>query len=281
MKLQGRLLFTILLLVPSALLSCPQASAQFSKLDELTAQIANKLKGEKPHMVAVVEFTAPDGSPSSQGDYFAWFVVSALKYHAKKLPVADREAFKSALAKAEISPRDLNSPETLVKLAAQVHIDFITTGTVETAPDSYTIHVTTRRLTNASKLIDKTTVIHRTEFTDSLSEPFPPKTDYPVVNTIGPGGTVDKSHIPVCVHCPPPSYNDEARRDKIQGTSIFEVLVSPTGEVVKAHPTKLLGYGLDQEGFETIKRWRLRPALGPDGKPIAVIVSIEVSFRLY
>jgi hypothetical protein len=271
----------VFILIAFAFLSCPRVSAQFSKLDDITAQIAKKLKEQKPHMVAVADFTASDGSQSKQGDYFALFVTTSLLYHAKKLPVADRKAFNLTLSKEAITPLDLNSQETLNKLASRVRVDFIVTGTVETGPDSYTIHLTARRVPNASQLIDKTTVIRRTEFTDSLSEPFPPKTDYPVVRTIGPSGAMDRDHMPSCVYCPPPTYNDEARRDKVQGTSLFEVLVSSTGEIVKAHPTKLLGYGLDQQGFEAIKRWRLKPALGPDGRPIAVIVMIEVTFHLY
>ncbi|HEY6264768.1 MAG TPA: energy transducer TonB [Candidatus Acidoferrum sp.] len=279
MNLSRRLLYS-LLFVFSVLLPCDQAFAQFSKLDDLTAQIAKKLKDQKPNLVAVVRFTAPDGSPSLQGDYFAWFVATSLRYHAKKIRVTDPKALESALAKEGISLRDLDSAETLNKIAAQAHLDFIVTGTVETGPDSYTIHVTIKRLPGASQLIDKTTAIRRTEFTDSLSEPFPPKTDNPVVKISGLGAAVNMAAPPVCVYCPVPSYNDEARREKIQGTSLFEVLISSSGEVVKAHPTKLLGYGLDQQGFDAIKRWHFEPAR-LDGKPVPVVVIIEVTFQLY
>jgi hypothetical protein len=184
MNLSRRLLSSIFLIL-YVLLPCDPASAQFSKLDELTAQVAKKLKDQKPNLVAVVKFTAPDGSPSLQDDYFAWFVATALRYHAKKVRVTDPKAFESALAKEGISLPDLDSPETLNRIAAQAHLDFIVTGTVETEPDNYTIHVVTRRLPSATLLVDKTTVVRRTEFTDSLSEPFPPKTDYPVVSSIG------------------------------------------------------------------------------------------------
>jgi hypothetical protein len=70
MNLSRRLLSSIFFIL-YVLIPCDPASAQFSKLDELTAQVAKKLKDQKPNLVAVVKFTAPDGSPSLQDDYFA------------------------------------------------------------------------------------------------------------------------------------------------------------------------------------------------------------------
>ncbi len=265
----------------SALLFCYPASAQFSKLDELTAQVAKKLKSQKPHLIGVAEFTAANGSSSDQGDYFAWFVSTSLVHHGKQLPVADREVFKALLVKDGITPSDLNSLDALKRVAASTHIDTLITGTVETGPANYTIRVTALKLPEASTLIDKTTVIKRTEFTDSLSESFPPKTDYPFVRVKSLKGAIDKAYVPQCIHCPQPEYNDAARRDRIQGTAMFEVLISSAGEVVKAHPMKLLGHGLDEEAFEAIKRWRFKPATRPDGTPVAVLVEVEVTFHLY
>jgi len=52
------------------LLGCGSASAQFSKLDESTSQVAKKLKAQKPHLIGVSEFSTLDGSAANQGDYF-------------------------------------------------------------------------------------------------------------------------------------------------------------------------------------------------------------------
>jgi TonB family protein len=109
----------------------------------------------------------------------------------------------------------------------------------------------------------------------SLSEPFPKKTDFPVSKAL-----VSGVKPPGCVRCPQPSYNDYARREKIQGTSLFEVMVSTEGRAVQIHPKRLIGYGLDEEAFDAIKRWQFKPG-ERDGQPIAVIVDIEVTFHLY
>jgi protein TonB len=40
------------------------------------------------------------------------------------------------------------------------------------------------------------------------------------------------------------------------------------------------GLGLEEKAVEAVKQWRFKPALGPSGKPVAVVVPIEVTFRL-
>jgi TonB family protein len=43
----------------------------------------------------------------------------------------------------------------------------------------------------------------------------------------------------------------------------------------------LLGYGLDEEAYNTIKKWKFKPATEKDGTPVAAVVPVEVTFRLY
>jgi len=40
-------------------------------------------------------------------------------------------------------------------------------------------------------------------------------------------------------------------------------------------------YGLNDKALETVKRWRMRPAVGPDGSPAAVQQIVELTFRTY
>jgi hypothetical protein len=39
--------------------------------------------------------------------------------------------------------------------------------------------------------------------------------------------------------------------------------------------------GLTAQAIEAVKKWRLSPATGPDGKPAAVRQIIEVTFKLF
>jgi len=58
-------------------------------------------------------------------------------------------------------------------------------------------------------------------------------------------------------------------------------LVSPEGRAQQVRATKLIGYDLDEQAFYAIKKWKFRPAKNKDGTPVAVIVPVEVTFRLF
>jgi protein TonB len=87
--------------------------------------------------------------------------------------------------------------------------------------------------------------------------------------------------IPVCIYCPNPQYSDEARKAKYQGTVTLLVTVTIDGRAINASVVKGPGLGLEEKALEAVKTWRLKPAVGPGGKPVPVIVPIEVTFRLY
>ena len=59
------------------------------------------------------------------------------------------------------------------------------------------------------------------------------------------------------------------------------VLISPKGTAQQIRPQKMLGYGLDEQAYEAIKKWKFKPAMRADGTPIATVVPVEVTFRLY
>lgn len=86
---------------------------------------------------------------------------------------------------------------------------------------------------------------------------------------------------PVCVYCPNPQFTDEAVKAKYQGSVYLSVVVTPDGRATNIRVEKGLGMGLDERAIETVKTWRFQPALGPDGKPAAVGLTVELTFRLY
>jgi TonB family protein len=86
--------------------------------------------------------------------------------------------------------------------------------------------------------------------------------------------------VPACVFCPNPSYTDEARAAKFSGSVVLQVVVTADGRAENISVMRKTGYGLEQSAIETVKRWQFRPAQGPDGKPVATVVPIEVTFRI-
>jgi TonB family protein len=86
--------------------------------------------------------------------------------------------------------------------------------------------------------------------------------------------------VPRCVYCPNPSYTNEARAAKINGSVVLQVVVTAEGHAENISVLRKLGYGLDQSAIETVKNWQFQPAKGSDGNPVSTIVPVEVTFRI-
>jgi protein TonB len=82
------------------------------------------------------------------------------------------------------------------------------------------------------------------------------------------------------VSTPDPEYTEEARRAKYQGTCILGLIVDAEGHPRDIRVTRGVGLGLDQKAIAAVKQWQFQPAM-KDGRPVAVLISVEVSFKLY
>ena len=85
---------------------------------------------------------------------------------------------------------------------------------------------------------------------------------------------------PKAVFTPDPEYSEEARKAKFQGTCVLWLVVGPDGKPRDIKVARNLGMGLDEKAIEAVKNWKFEPAM-KDGKPVAVQINVEVSFRLY
>ena len=91
-----------------------------------------------------------------------------------------------------------------------------------------------------------------------------------------PGGGVS---LPVPINKPEPEYSEEARKAKYQGSVTLQIVVDEKGVPTEIRVVKKLGLGLDEKAIEAVSKWRFKPGM-KDGKPVAVLATIEVSFRL-
>jgi TonB family protein len=102
----------------------------------------------------------------------------------------------------------------------------------------------------------------------------------------GTGGGVFRAGLngvgsPMCIYCPQPEYSDEARKAKYQGTVLLDVTVTADGRVISPIVIKGPGLGLEEKALSQVRNWKMRPAVGPSGKPVNCRVQIEVTFHLY
>jgi TonB family protein len=250
------------------------AVAQAAQVNDLISRLDKELKPLKPNLVAVVDFRPPYDASLVQGHYLAWVVSTILATEKKKqFAVADHAALDADLARLHLTPQALVPGDSLRAAVPQIGADFLVIGTLEKRGNSYLLEITPVRVANSETFASLSATFESTEFLESMLTPLP--AEVPKVSRGGQDGV----SMPSCIHCPDPSYTDPARRAGINGTSVFDVLISATGETAQLRPVKLLGYGLDEKAFEAIKRWKFRPAT-KNGSPVSVVVAIEVSFQL-
>jgi len=95
------------------------------------------------------------------------------------------------------------------------------------------------------------------------------------IYTIHPGVTAPRAKS-----TPRPEYTEVARKKRYQGTAILFLIVDETGKVIRPQIVRPLGLGLDDNAVKRVMTWRFEPAT-IDHKPVAVQISLEVSFKLY
>jgi protein TonB len=87
---------------------------------------------------------------------------------------------------------------------------------------------------------------------------------------------------PKAIFQPEAEFSDEARRAKYEGTVVVTLIVDANGNPQNVHVTRTLGMGLDEKAVEAVQKYKFKPAMDQkSGKPVPVMVSVEVRFRLY
>jgi TonB family protein len=131
----------------------------------------------------------------------------------------------------------------------------------------YHLKVSTDRLSGESRTGNDIATVSLTRVTANAPRPTG-------ASTIGGGVTP-----PAIIRKFEPSYTEEARAAKLQGSVVLYVEVDPTGVAKNISVLKSLGLGLDQEAIKTVQQWKFKPG-EKDGRPVTVAANIEVNFRL-
>lgn len=77
----------------------------------------------------------------------------------------------------------------------------------------------------------------------------------------------------------PPS-NEFAQAAGIVGVALYHVVVAPDGKPAEIAVGRPIGFGLDENAVESIRKAAFQPAL-KDGKPVPVVLDLLVQFRIF
>jgi TonB family protein len=245
--------------------------ARKPQLDALSQQLGNEIVKAKLRCVIVVDFLSEEGKSSTLGWYLADELSENWLAAKQKFRVRDRSELKDV----KIAPEDLNS-QMIERLGSVWGVDAILTGVVQNAPEKYTLSVSVRRVKDNSIAATETVSLPHTRILDVLQPTSEMNNSILRLARAGING-VD---VPRCISCPIPTYTDRARKERAQGTIILSVVVSENGRAGGITIVKGLGFGLTQKAIEAVSQWHFKPAT-KEGEPVAVMVPIEVTMRLY
>jgi TonB family protein len=78
---------------------------------------------------------------------------------------------------------------------------------------------------------------------------------------------------------PRPLYTEEARRLRIEGEVVLQVMFRASSEVCVLHVLRGLGHGLDENAISAASAIRFRPATD-GGRPIDDVATVRITFQL-
>ncbi len=78
---------------------------------------------------------------------------------------------------------------------------------------------------------------------------------------------------------PRPDYTEEARRARLEGDVVLEVLFTSSGGLRVLRVVRGLGHGLDQNAIDAAGKIRFRPA-AEDGRAVDTVAMVRISFQI-
>ncbi len=252
------------------------AVGQGPKLDDIAKQLSKQMAKAKIKSVVTTDFTTLDGGVSPEGKILTTRLTDYWASHEEKFSIVERSKLDAFLAEQKFTLKDLDNSEILRKIGAALNVDALVIGTVTPTPQGISLNVLVRGTQDSNLQIWASKSLPKSEFAARIGAQSSEDTAlHPVlagVNGVG---------APKCEHCPQPDYSDDLRKKKIEGTVLLSIIVTPeghpTGIVVIKAPTDVLA----QKAVEAVRSWRLKPAMGPDGKAVAARVQVEITFHLY
>lgn len=90
------------------------------------------------------------------------------------------------------------------------------------------------------------------------------------------GGEVKE---PVVVSRVPPTYPEEARKNRVQGRVVLEAVIDEKGSVTAVEAVESPDPMLTDAAIEAVKKWTFSPAT-KNGRPVEVSFTVTVAFKL-
>ena len=252
-------------------------------------QEANLAEGN-PSVLVIDFFRGSPGTSSALGTLLADRFSASLGNFSKNFTVVDREVLKEYFKREWTTSEDLQGREACLYLGREMGATGVVVGSIELENNliAMRIHLEgfgpPKRGEDIFQQFDEVGRIAATEEVKALlfqkgPNYFHAPQDIPEEPGVLRGGT-DGAGLPTCVRCPDPGYTPGSRSAKFQGSVKLSVVVTENGKAASIYVLKGAPFGLTTQAIETVRGWEFKPGQ-KDGKPVAVRIPVEFTFRLF
>jgi TonB family protein len=266
----------LLILVGFGIDSKAQSTQQATDtaITRLVQSVAKPLKQANAKKVIVFDFTGSKGQQHPVGKWLADQVSMAIRKAFPKIEVVDRSQLNPSNAIAE-TYTDVNARFAAeIRKARSVGADAIVTGSFAKVAGEIGVSLSIANMADLGKTQDvKTELIPISAvITDLTPEPIPGLELRDGIPLAGSAGVT----MPICIRCPAP---DSPRGAKDGGVVHLEIVVTSEGRPDRIKIINSPSPDLAERAVRTVQNWLFKPTIGFDGRPIAVLAPIQVSFH--
>ncbi|MGC2529619.1 MAG: energy transducer TonB [Candidatus Acidiferrum sp.] len=270
--------------------TAPEAAYR-ADLNALAGRILKRASKAKcyPHRctILVANFIGPSGSTSRLGIQLADSMSAELLAQGNGIQVVSRDLLREYLVREHIPSNLLKDWNAARWLGSQLQANAVLIGSIEQHGDHPDLLIELLNVSNEKAVSEEAIDISISDPQSSLAplEAYDSERQIQAM-TAARGSTIARAgvngvSVPQCIYCPVPLYTNEGRKAKINGSVVLEATVTEDGRAADIRVLKGLPFGMNEQAVKSISQWRFRPATGEDGKPVSVLVPVEVTFRLY
>jgi TonB family protein len=265
-----------------ALTAVPSASAQQTAMEAAADRLVGPIDHSKQRAVAVFDFSGPGDRVTVLGEKLADDLSAAITKSSQRIQVEDRSRIEAKRKENSYAPEIVRDPPSVLLFAQELRAKVMIIG--ELSPSSsnlLNVDLKAYRADNGKGITGLQVSIPITEEILALMAKNVSPYDVPAAFSTYPKSDAGGYSAPTCIYCPKPEYSPEALAKRVQGVVELIAIVGGDGRITSVSVLKGLPGGLTARAIDDVKKWKLAPAKGPDGKPATVRQIIELTFQLY
>lgn len=248
------------------------AFAEPSDLNNIAKEFSQALEKAQVHTVIVSDFVRDEGRVSLQGVLLAdrfWF---ALLQSQRGFRTLNRDLLRAHVYEQPTTSDASRKDEREAANAAGAEV--LITGKIDQDAATFVITITASNVSSGKQIEQRSASLPRTRPLDELA-----------VESIRPHGSIyvlgqNGVSTPSCLYCPYPQYSEQGLKHKIEGTAVIEAIIDASGRAQRVWEVSGLSDGLTEQAMDIVRRWHFKPAQVPNGGTVAVMVPVDVTFRL-